>query len=40
MNEGIDQARIGQRYLRWDKSEIFKVTGCDEGVADNRDTVF
>jgi hypothetical protein len=31
MNKSVGQARIGQWYLRWDKGEIFQVTGRDEG---------
>lgn len=30
MNTSIGKARIGQWYLRWDKGEIFQVTGLDE----------
>jgi len=30
MNKGVGDARIGQWYLRWDKGEIFQVTGYDE----------
>ncbi|HUK03158.1 MAG TPA: DUF6763 family protein [Steroidobacteraceae bacterium] len=30
MNKGVGAARIGQWYSRWDKGEIFQVTGCDE----------
>ncbi|MDE2136818.1 MAG: hypothetical protein KGJ68_05230 [Gammaproteobacteria bacterium] len=30
MNNRVGRARIGQWYLRWDKGEIFQVTGCDE----------
>ncbi|HEV2228204.1 MAG TPA: DUF6763 family protein [Steroidobacteraceae bacterium] len=30
MNNGVGSARIGQWYLRWDKGEIFQVTGCDK----------
>ncbi|HXZ60059.1 MAG TPA: DUF6763 family protein [Steroidobacteraceae bacterium] len=30
MNNGVGSARIGQWYLRWDKGEIFQVTGFDE----------
>jgi hypothetical protein len=29
MNTGVGRARVGQWYLRWDKGEIFQVTGCD-----------
>lgn len=30
MNAGVGNARIGQWYTRWDKGEIFQVTGYDE----------
>lgn len=30
MNTGVGRARIGQWYLRWDKGEVFQVTGRDE----------
>lgn len=30
MNAGVGRAQIGQWYLRWDKGEIFQVTGYDE----------
>lgn len=30
MNTGVGRARIGQWYLRWDKGEIFQVTGYDD----------
>ena len=30
MNTGVGLARIGQWYLRWDKGEIFQVTGFDD----------
>ena len=30
MNNGVGTARVGQWYLRWDKGEIFQVTGCDK----------
>lgn len=30
MNNGVGTARVGQWYLRWDKGEIFQVTGCDQ----------
>jgi len=30
MNKGVGDARIGQWYSRWDKGEIFQVTGYDE----------
>jgi len=30
MNNGVGSARIGQWYARWDKGEIFQVTGCDK----------
>jgi Family of unknown function (DUF6763) len=30
MNTGVGRARVGQWYLRWDKGEIFQVTGYDE----------
>jgi len=30
MNNGVGSARVGQWYLRWDKGEIFQVTGCDK----------
>ena len=30
MNTGVGRARIGQWYLRWDKGEVFQVTGHDE----------
>lgn len=29
---GVGSARIGQWYLRWDKGEVFQVTG-DDGIA-------
>ncbi len=29
MNTGVGRARIGQWYLRWDKGELFQVTGFD-----------
>ena len=29
MNNGVGSARLGQWYLRWDKGEIFQVTGYD-----------
>jgi len=31
MNTGVGRAQIGQWYTRWDKGEIFQVTGYDEG---------
>lgn len=30
MNTGVGRARIGQWYLRWDKGEVFQVTGRDD----------
>lgn len=30
MNKGVGDPRIGQWYSRWDKGEIFQVTGFDE----------
>ncbi len=30
MNTGVGRARIGQWYLRWDKGELFQVTGRDD----------
>ena len=30
MNSGVGRARIGQWYTRWDKGEIFQVTGYDQ----------
>jgi Family of unknown function (DUF6763) len=30
MNKGVGSARLGQWYLRWDKGEIFQVTGYDQ----------
>lgn len=30
MNTGVGRARIGQWYRRWDKGEIFQVTGVDQ----------
>ena len=30
MNTHVGNARIGQWYQRWDKGEIFQVTGVDE----------
>jgi len=33
MNLQVGDARIGQWYLRWDKGEIFQVTGYDEPSA-------
>ncbi len=30
MNNGVGSARIGQWYLRWDRGEIFQVTGYDQ----------
>ncbi len=30
MNTGVGRAQIGQWYLRWDKGEVFQVTGRDE----------
>ncbi len=30
MNSGVGRARIGQWYSRWDKGEIFQVTGVDD----------
>jgi hypothetical protein len=32
MNTSVGRARIGQWYLRWDKGEIFQVTGLDEAA--------
>lgn len=32
MNSGVGTARIGQWYVRWDKGEIFQVTGYDENA--------
>ncbi len=29
MNTGVGRARIGQWYTRWDRGELFCVTGCD-----------
>jgi hypothetical protein len=30
MNTGVGRARVGKWYQRWDKGEIFQVTGYDE----------
>ena len=30
MSRSVGRARVGQWYLRWDKGEIFQVTGYDE----------